>query len=88
MRDGNIPLIARIISVADTFDAMTTTRPYRRGLPSEVAFNELRKYSGTQFDAAVVAAFLKAFKSGDVNFNPEGRPQPEKAPQKNGGAGK
>ncbi|MEK6531167.1 MAG: HD domain-containing phosphohydrolase [Deltaproteobacteria bacterium] len=88
LRDGNIPLIARIISVADTFDAMTTTRPYRRGLPSEVAFNELRKYSGTQFDAAVVAAFLKAFKSGDVNFNPEGRPQPEKAPQKNGGAGK
>ncbi len=88
LMNGNIPLIARIIAVADTFDAMTTTRPYRKGLPSEVAFNELKKYSGTQFDAEVVKAFFKAFKSGDVYFNPEGMARTERKPGENAGAGK
>lgn len=64
--DGQIPLVAKIISVADTYDAMTTTRPYRKGLPAEVAIGELKKFSGTQFDKAVVEAFLKAFEAGTV----------------------
>ncbi len=62
-----IPLIARIISVADTYDAMTTTRPYRKGLDPEVALRELKKCSGRQFDANVVAAFLRAFRGGEID---------------------
>ncbi|MBI5453274.1 MAG: GAF domain-containing protein [Deltaproteobacteria bacterium] len=61
-----IPLIARIISVADTYDAMTTTRPYRKGLPPEVAVAELKKYAGVQFDLRVVEAFIRAFDNGDI----------------------
>lgn len=60
------PLIARIISVADTWDAMTSDRPYRDGLGDKVAAKELRDCSGTQFDPAVVKAFLKAHKKGEV----------------------
>lgn len=66
MKGDNIPIIARIISVADTFDAMTTTRPYRDGLPAEDAFEELIRFSDVQFDRMVVEAFLKAFEEGDI----------------------
>jgi putative nucleotidyltransferase with HDIG domain len=66
LKDGMIPLVARIISVADTFDAMTTTRPYRDGLPTEVAFDELKRFANIQFDTTVVEAFLKAFHSGGI----------------------
>jgi response regulator RpfG family c-di-GMP phosphodiesterase len=60
--DGEaIDIQARIISVADAFDAMTTNRPYRKGLSLETAFDELRKHSGTQFDPAVVDAFIAAY---------------------------
>ena len=55
-----IPLIARVILIADTFDAMTTTRPYRRGLANEIAYKELKQFSGRQFDAQLVQVFLKA----------------------------
>jgi putative nucleotidyltransferase with HDIG domain len=55
-----IPLIARIVSVADTFDALTSDRCYRAGMPAEVAFEEIRKSAGTQFDPACAAAFLAA----------------------------
>ncbi|MGQ9496831.1 MAG: HD-GYP domain-containing protein [Desulfotomaculales bacterium] len=53
-----IPLGARILAVADTYDAMTTDRPYRRALTRQQALSELRRCSGTQFDPAVVNAFL------------------------------
>jgi HD-GYP domain-containing protein (c-di-GMP phosphodiesterase class II) len=55
-----IPLGARIIMVADTVDAMTTDRPYRKALPFERVFVELEKYSGKQFDPVVVTAFHKS----------------------------
>ncbi len=55
-----IPLTARIILIADTFDAMTTTRPYRRGLPFEIAYKELKTFAGRQFDPHLVQIFLKA----------------------------
>jgi HD-GYP domain-containing protein (c-di-GMP phosphodiesterase class II) len=55
-----IPLIARIILIADTFDAMTTTRPYRKGLPHEVAYKELKLFSGRQFDGQLVKIFTDA----------------------------
>lgn len=54
----DIPLVARIIAVADAFDAMTTDRPYRKGMSFAIAAAELRKSCGTQFDPAVVDAFL------------------------------
>ncbi len=53
-----IPLGARIISVADTYDAMTTDRPYRKALPEEEARRRLQEAAGSQLDAQVVAAFL------------------------------
>ncbi len=58
LKGEDIDITARIIAVADSFDAMTTDRPYRKALSLDVAFNELIKFSGTQFDAAVVEAFL------------------------------
>jgi putative nucleotidyltransferase with HDIG domain len=53
-----IPRLARIVAVADTFDAMTSDRPYRKGLPPEVAFTEVQKQSGRQFDPQCAAGFL------------------------------
>ena len=56
-----IPMEARIMAVADSFDAMTTDRPYRNALPEETALAELRRAAGTQFDPRVVAAFEQIF---------------------------
>jgi response regulator RpfG family c-di-GMP phosphodiesterase len=53
-----IPLGSRVMLVADTYDAMTSNRPYRTGLGHEAAVNELRRCSGTQFDPSCVEAFL------------------------------
>lgn len=55
-----IDVTARIIAVADSFDAMTTDRPYRKGLTLDQAFDELRKWSGSQFDPAIVDAFFES----------------------------
>lgn len=60
LRGESIPLFARIISVADAYDAMTTDRPYRKALTKEQAFEELRRFSGRHFDPSVVDAFIKA----------------------------
>jgi HD-GYP domain-containing protein (c-di-GMP phosphodiesterase class II) len=54
-----IPRLARIVAVADCFDAMTSERPYRAGMPPETAFLEVEKQKGKQFDPEVAAAFLK-----------------------------
>ena len=56
-----IPLGSRVIAVADTYEAMTADRPYRRGLAPEVAYKEILANSGTQFDPVVAAAFARAF---------------------------
>lgn len=53
-----IPLLARIVAVADSFDAITSDRPYRSGLSPSVAFAEVEKQSGTQFDPSCARAFL------------------------------
>lgn len=55
-----IPLEARIILIADTYDAMTTTRPYRKALAREIAYKELRQFAGRQFDPHLVGVFLKS----------------------------
>lgn len=54
-----IPLIARVLSVADTYDAITSSRPYRNPLPHEFAIDEIRKNMGTQFDPEVAQAFFR-----------------------------
>ena len=66
LKDGDIPIIARIISVADTFDAMTTDRPYRKGLSHQTAIDEIKKETGAQFDRDVALAFVKAFEAGEI----------------------
>jgi HD-GYP domain-containing protein (c-di-GMP phosphodiesterase class II) len=60
-----IPLHARIILIADTFDAMTTTRPYRKGLAFEIAYKELTHFAGRQFDPQLVKVFLQAHPKWD-----------------------
>jgi HD-GYP domain-containing protein (c-di-GMP phosphodiesterase class II) len=75
-----IPLAARIIGVADAFDAMTCDRPYRRALGREVVVAELRRYAGSQFDPDVVQAFLGCIESGLCDFEPAaGAEAPEAA---------
>jgi putative nucleotidyltransferase with HDIG domain len=66
IRQHSIPLIARIISVADTFDAMTTDRPYRAALSADEAVEELKRFVGSQFDRAVVDAFIKSYENGYI----------------------
>jgi len=66
----DIPLMARIIAVADSFDAMTTSRPYRAGLTIEYAVSELKRCSGSQFEPKAVESFLKAIEAGEVELGP------------------
>ncbi|MGA2229960.1 MAG: HD domain-containing phosphohydrolase [Tepidisphaeraceae bacterium] len=56
---ANIPLMGRLICLADCFDAMTSNRTYRKALPLEVALTEIRRCSGTQFDPGLTEAFLR-----------------------------
>jgi len=65
-----IPLLGRILAIADAFDAMTSDRPYRKGLPVEVAKQEMRKNSGTQFDPDLVEVFCHVL---DQNTDENGR---------------
>src|SRR5262245_3918807 len=66
--DESAPTEARIIAVADAFDAMTSTRAYRRALSQAVAFAELRDKSGSQFDAACVEALIRAIEKRDQSY--------------------
>lgn len=61
-----IPALARILTVADAFDAMISERPYRKPMSLEVARAEVVRCAGTQFDPAVVAAFLDALDRGEI----------------------
>jgi response regulator RpfG family c-di-GMP phosphodiesterase len=57
LKGNDVPLIARIIAVADTYDAMTSDRAYRRALPHEVAVGEIERCSATQFDPDIAHSF-------------------------------
>ncbi|MBJ22365.1 MAG: two-component system response regulator [Deltaproteobacteria bacterium] len=63
-----IPLPSRVIVVADTVEAMTSDRPYRKALPVETVVEELHRFSGTQFDPVVVDAFLKLLEDEGESF--------------------
>jgi HD-GYP domain-containing protein (c-di-GMP phosphodiesterase class II) len=81
-RDGLVgdalPLAARIVAVADAYDAMTSARPYRAPLPLSAAIAELKKGAGTQFDPACVAAFLTVLARAMFHWTTEGRTERRK----------
>ena len=58
LKNTEIPVVSRIVCVIDAFDAMVSSRPYRKGLPFEEAVRRLNEASGTQFDPIVVQSFL------------------------------
>ena len=64
-----IPLEARILAVADSFDAMTTTRPYRVAMSPESALEEVDRCAGSQFDPAVARAFLDGWETGAIGVD-------------------
>ncbi|MBI9074749.1 MAG: response regulator [Desulfatibacillum sp.] len=66
----DIPFFSRIMSVADTFDAMTSDRAYRKKLDDQVAFETVKNNSGTQFDPQVVEAFIDLAQKGEITSSP------------------
>ncbi len=65
-RGEEIPLIARIISVADAYDSMSSRRPYRETLPEEESLKRLRTKAGSQFDPQIIAIFLELYDTGVI----------------------
>lgn len=66
LQDGQIPMAAAIMAVADAFDAMTSDRPYRKGMSKEVAIEEIKRNSGTQFHPVVVKAMVELYEGGKI----------------------
>ncbi len=76
---GPLSIEARILAVADSFDAMTTHRPYRAALSREYAFEELRRCSNTQFDPDVVEVFVAAMTASEILADADGFASDEEA---------
>jgi HD-GYP domain-containing protein (c-di-GMP phosphodiesterase class II) len=66
LQGDEIPLMAKIVAVADTFDAMTTDRPYQRAMEFEAAVKRIQSFVDTRYDAAVVRAFVEACDEGQI----------------------
>ena len=66
LRGDAIPLGAQIVAIADAFDAMTSSRPYRKGMPKKQAAREIKKNTGTQFSQRVADAFMIVFERGTI----------------------
>ena len=66
MAGEDIPIEARIIAIADSYDAMTSNRAYRDRLPDDVVYEELRKGRGTQFDPQLIEIFFEMLNQGFV----------------------
>jgi len=66
LQGDEIPMLARIISVADTFDAMTTTRPYQKAMRSDYVVSRIKTFAGTRYDARVIEALEKALANHDL----------------------
>ncbi len=77
LKGNEIPIIARIVSVADTYDAMTSDRSYRRALPHEVAMAEIERCSSTQFDPEVATTFTDGIEGYREELRSTGRKMPE-----------
>jgi putative nucleotidyltransferase with HDIG domain len=69
LQGDEIPLMARIIAVADTLDAMTTNRPYQTAMDLEFAMNRIQTLANTKFDAAVVDALSRAVRAGKIRLS-------------------
>lgn len=76
-----IPLWARIVAVADTFDAITTNRPYQKAFAVDEAIPIITKLTGSRFDAKVVTAFFRAYENGEVT-TPDPGPAPKAEAEK------
>jgi len=63
-----IPLAARIVALADAYDAMTCDRPYRKALPPEIVRHEIERYAGVQFDPDITKEFLLILDTADVDL--------------------
>ncbi len=77
LKGEEIPLLARVITVADTFDAMTTDRPYQKAFTLEFALNRIRSMTGAKYDAKVVDFFSRACEEGKVTLHKPARPRPK-----------
>jgi putative nucleotidyltransferase with HDIG domain len=77
LKGEQIPLQARIVTVADTFDAMTTTRPYQKAMEMDYVVSRIQTLVGSRFEPSVVAAFLRAYQKGDLVPIPVSRPLEE-----------
>ncbi len=77
LKGEQIPLMARIIGVADTFDAITTSRPYQQASSPEYAIQVIKKLTGAKFDAKITTAFLLAWEAGQIEL--------ERSPSEEGG---
>ena len=66
LKGDEIPLMAKVVAVADTFDAMTTDRPYQLAMKFEDAIERIQAYVGIRYDAGVVAAFVSACEEGQI----------------------
>ncbi len=75
LRGEEIPLVSRIIAVADAYNAMTSGRPYRDAMPSRVARFRLAQASGSQFDTTVVAAFEAILAGCGETYRSGARPE-------------
>lgn len=83
LEDDDIPLQAKIVSVADTFDAMTIDRPYQKGMELGAALDRIKEFVGSRYDIRVVDALIKACADGQIgvgrvklkNFKPKPQPQ-------------
>ncbi|MTI67762.1 MAG: HD-GYP domain-containing protein [Firmicutes bacterium] len=69
LKGEDIPLIAQILTVADTWNAMTSNRSYRKALPKEVAKEEILKNKGSQFSPNVVDAFIEQLENIEPKYN-------------------
>ena len=78
LKGEQIPLFARIVGVADTFDAITTNRPYQQAYSLQFAVETITRLTGSRFDATLVTAFLRAFEAGEIR---PGAPRQTAAPR-------
>jgi HD-GYP domain-containing protein (c-di-GMP phosphodiesterase class II) len=67
LRAGRIPLMARILACADSYDAMTSERPYKEKMSLQEAIREIKRNAGSQFDPEIAALFVKILKSNPAD---------------------
>jgi HD-GYP domain-containing protein (c-di-GMP phosphodiesterase class II) len=76
LKGEDIPLLGRVITIADTFDAMTTDRPYQKAFTLEFALNRIRTMANIKYDPKIVEAFGRSCEEGKVTLHKPSRPRP------------